>query len=309
FDFSLWSQNLKHEIGQPDNFGTLRLRGPILAKRNGTNQPIQKLFPLPQDLVEFQNGWQILTPQIKKVWQMNWKGKLQPLLPPLESEPKKFETGLAYLQNNVNNLKLCKAKHLFEREARFGVRLDSKIKCSKESYFYQIEFVRLHDGVGLLLEANGLSLNPSGLLQLGGESRAAHYELVKDSLDLAKDNRLKNQSLRFKIYFAAPTIFKQGWLPQSIKLQADDNYIGNWQGIEVKLVAAALGKIQSIGGRDISQRDKQRLIQRAVPAGSVYFFEVLDGSSSEKVFKAFDSKCVSDVDSEIGFGFCYIGEW
>lgn len=327
FDFRHWSQKLQNEIGQPNNFGALNLRGPVLAKRKNTNQAVQRFFPSPQDAVKFKNGWHILAPQATSSCVTNWRGNLQPLLPPASSEPEKCEIGwicedalLAYLQHDVSGFqnhskikdKFLKPDELFKREARFGVQIDSHPKRRMEGNLYQIEFMRLREDVGLLVEVNGLSLHQSGLLQLGGESRAARYESITANLDLPTDGRLStsNQPLRFKLYFATPAIFKQGWLPEAVMLQASDDYIGNWQGLEVKLLAAALGRAQPIGGRDISQKDKQRIIQRAVPAGSVYFLEVLDSyHNAQDVLTAFDGKCVSDVDAQIGFGLCYVGGW
>src|SRR5205085_9049367 len=127
---------------------------------------------------------------------------------------------------------------------------------------YQIEFMRLRADVGLLVEVNGLRLTSSDLLQLGGESRAARYETSTTDLNLATAGRLNNsnQPLRFKLYFATPAIFKQGWVPDDIKLQTNGDYIGNWYGMDVKLIAAALSRAQPIGGRDISKRDVQRVI-------------------------------------------------
>lgn len=318
FDFRRWSQALQNEIGQPDNFGALNLRGPVLAKRKNANQ-VQPFFSLPQDVAEYQNGWQILTPQTPPTWKLNWQGNLQPLLPPAGSEPKKFESGwlcedalLAYLKGNVCGLHVHTSDKLFERESRFGVQIDSYPKRPTEGNLYQIEFMRLRTDVGLLVEVNGINLNRSGLLQLGGESRAARYHTITTNLDLSTAGRLSigNQPLHFKLYLATPAIFKQGWLPDNIKLQANGDYTGSWRGVDVKLIAAALSRAQPIGGRDISQKDKQRILQRAVPAGSVYFFEVTDAGKQEAdVMNAFDGKCVSDADAQIGFGLCYIGGW
>lgn len=327
FHFSQWSQALRNEIGQPDNFGALNLRGPVLAKRIGANQTAQRFFPLPQDAVKFKSRWHILTPQPSTDFKTNWSGNLQPLLPPAGSEPEKCEIGwvdedalLAYLQRDESGFqnysndkdKFLKSDELFTRESRFGVQIDSRPKRPTEGNLYQIEFMRLREDVGLLIEVSGLGLNGNGLLQLGGEARAARYETTTTNLDLLTAGRLSdgNKPLRFKIYFATPAIFRRGWLPETITLQANDDYTGTWRGVEVKLLAAALGRAQPIGGRDISQKDIQRNIQRAVPAGSVYFLEVLDSKrNAQDVLTAFDGKCVSDVDAQIGFGLCYVGGW
>src|SRR5918992_4003818 len=66
FDYRKWSSGLKAEIGEPprrdpqgnyepDNFGALHLRGPLVAKRNGDGA--QRFFPLPEDVTRLQDVW------------------------------------------------------------------------------------------------------------------------------------------------------------------------------------------------------------------------------------------------------------
>lgn len=318
FHYSQWSEGLRSEIGQPNDFGALNLRGPIVARRKSVGQ-VQRFFPIPQDVAKYQNGWEVLAPQNGLNWKVNWPGNLLPLLPPPGSEPEKFDGGwicedglAAYLKGNVCGLHVHGHEALFQREPRFGIQIDGHSKQAAEGQLYQVEFMRLRADVGLLVEVDGLTLGSDGLLQLGGESRAARYETVTTNFDLANGERLSdsNQPLRFKLYLASPAIFRAGWLPEDIIMQPGGDYTGNLRQIDVKLVTAAVGRAQPIGGRDISQRDAQRPLQRAVPAGSVYFFEVLDTSlKANDVLQAFDGKCVSDIDKEIGFGLCYVGGW
>jgi hypothetical protein len=75
----------------------------------------------------------------------------------------------------------------------------------------------------------------------------------------------------------------------------------------MKLVSVAIGKAQSIGGRDIARGDVQRPMRRVVPAGSVYLFET--EATVDQIMKEFDGQCLSDVGAEIGFGLTYIGGW
>jgi CRISPR-associated protein Cmr3 len=316
FDYHHWSEALQAEIGQPHNFGALRLRGPLLARRAPTGQ-LQRFFPVPQDVTDCKSGWQILTPQSWPEAKANWKANLLPLLPPSGEEPKAFRSGwicedtlLGYLKGNVCGLHVHRQEKLFVRESRFGVQIDSRPKRPTEGRLYQIEFMRLLEGCGVLVEVSGLALQSSGLLQIGGEARAGSYTTVTTPFDLATDGRVADQPSRFKLYFATPAVFTKGWLPQALDLQADGGYSGNWRGVDVKLLAAAISRAQPIGGRDISQHDQQRVIQRAVPAGSVYHFEISgSGVSGQDLLSAFDGQCVSDVDPEIGFGLCYVGGW
>ncbi len=314
FDYRRWSDALKSEIGQPDNFGSLRLRGPLVAKREGNS--VKPLFLLPLDVIRLQGGWHILAPRFASHLKVNWRqSALQLLLPPDESEPCKFEVGwlsekelLIYLGGGtLSDASVTQTDSLFRHEARFGVQIDSKPKRPPEGMLYQVEFVRLHDGVGLLLEVGGVSLPDVGLLQMGGEARSGRYESVSPLLPLPRDKRVLpvvGNNLRFKLYFATSAIFHSGWLPKWLNPQS---LSGRYNGVEVRLISAAVGRSQPIGGRDISKRDRQRPVRRAVPAGSVYFFET--EASEDDVFQAFDGQCLSDADAQIGFGFCFVGGW
>ncbi len=314
FDYRKWSDALIGEIGQPDTFGKLlRLRGPLVAKRQG-NGGVQRYFPLPLDLTKLQNGWHILPPHPAPDLQTNWHHKdLQPLLPS-PGEPMKFD--LVWLDDSAFSAYLSgtaptddtvtKTGCLYGHESRFGVQIDSRLKRPADGMLYQVEFVRLEADIGLLVEVEGVTLSSSGLLQLGGEARAGHYETVTTGVTLSLDGRLTDgvKPLRFKVYFATPALFGHGWLPDAIDVRT---LKGNWRGIDLKLIAAAIGKSQAIGGRDIAGGDSQRAIRRAVPAGSVYFFETQ--ATADEVLAAFDGQCVCDAeaDRQIGFGLGYVG--
>jgi len=314
FDFTKWPATLRAEIGQPDDFGALQMRGPLLAKRreDGT---LERFFPLPADIVKLTNGWLVLSPDPSASIQTNWATGLQPLLPAVGSEAEKFESGwldsdslLAYLGGNQNGLNVpVSNEDLFQREPRLGIGVDSLAKKTVEGMLYQVEFVRLQENVGLLVEFSGVSLILPGTLQIGGEARAARYALSPTGIDLSQTQRLTSDGkpLRLKMYLASPTFFGRGWLPQAID---PHTLSGNWRGIELKLIAAALHKPQSIGGRDLARRDVQRPMKRAVAAGSVYFWET--SASARDVFASFDGQCVSDgPEAQIGFGLCYTGGW
>jgi CRISPR-associated protein Cmr3 len=303
------------DVGGPNDSGKLRLRGPILAKRVGAN--CERLFPLPLDVTKLKSGWHVLSPSEQKL-QANWPSSgLRPLLPPPDSEPEKFEPGwlceeafLAYLRRRDCRWEPFAQKDLFESEPRFGVEIDSGPKQQVEGRFYQIGFVRPAKDVGLLVEVDGIEFPkadlPSGLLQLGGEARAGYYATVDKGMGFPPEGRLTpgHPPLRFKLYLATPAIFNNGWLPGWINRQS---MRGTRDGVALELVAAAVGKPQPIGGRDLTRSDQQRPIHRAVPAGSVYFFTT--EAKREEVFKTFDGRCVSDRDTEIGFGLCYVGGW
>lgn len=301
------------DVGTPDDFGALQMRGPLIARCS--KDGAKPFFPHPQDAVKLKDGWHVLSPQQVQSFQANWSDVLQPLMPPRYSEPEKFELGWLSADELANYLSgkkfdVTDSKSLFDREHRFSVEIEGIAKRSREGNLFAIEFIRPHQDVGLLLEIAGVTLPEGGLLALGGEARAGSYKTVATGLDLPRDGRMPHgagEKTRFKLYFATPAIFDQGWLPRDI---GTGTLHGIWRGIDLTLVSAAVGKPQHIGGFDMAAnngRGGQKPMRRAVPAGSVYFFETAD--SAANVMAAFDGKCVSDVDPQIGFGLCYVGDW
>jgi CRISPR-associated protein Cmr3 len=187
---------------------------------------------------------------------------------------------------------------VLERESRFHVGIDSQVKRPHQGdsggHLFQIEFVRLLPGIGLWVEANGVSLPIEGILQIGGEGKAARYHEVNAIPSLTAGGPAQG---RFKLYFATPAYFASGWQPN------------NWgqfiTGGAVRLVAAAVPRPQPIGGFDIARR-QHKPMHRFVPAGSVFFFE-----SDDQVMVP---EIITDDDGpvqlgQIGFGQVFVGRW
>jgi CRISPR-associated protein Cmr3 len=159
-----------------------------------------------------------------------------------------------------------------------------------------VEYIRPENKVGLLVEMEGYSWPQSGLLRLGGESRAASYTEVNANLAITTKPIL-NLPSRFKVYFATPTWFSDGWKPKDWKVFFDG---------EVILRAAALTRYQSIGGFDFSKK-RHKPSRRFVPAGSVYYFEC---TGSAGIRSDLLQNALTEWGAEIGFGQYIISkEW
>ena len=199
-------------------------------------------------------------------------------------------------------------EHLFARESRFGVGLDSQVKRPQEGLLYQVEFVRPRTDVGLLVEVDNSQLaNPiqwpdDRLLAIGGESRGGCYRILDNYIPPKPQLPQVSQDgkTRLRLYFATPTWFAGGWTAANW---------GNWlQGGDLRMVAAAVRRAQSLGGARVDTSSQagnfQKTMQRYVPAGSVFFFEA-DGTVT------YTGKPVTDSPDEgkIGFGQVLFGTW
>lgn len=192
-------------------------------------------------------------------------------------------------------------RKLFLREDRLGIGLDDATRTTAESeagggLLYEAEFVRVKNEVGLEVEFEGLpGLNAwpeRGALRMGGEGHGGRYEPSNSPAWPTIPNPLPEH---FKVYFATPTYFEDGWRPKTW-----DRFFAG----KVELKTAAVGRYQSIGGFDVAAGE-QKAARRYVPAGSVYYFEC---QGEVKPQETLVNRAITDDGAEIGFGQVIIKE-
>lgn len=305
------AQPLIQQIGVPGrDYGQLRLCGPFVAKRNEDGS-ITRYFPLPADVVKAGEIYSVAKPLAHHPFRSNLPAGLRPLWA-RTSEPLKETHGWLSEQEfqkylaGQTDFYVTAESDLLVREPRFGIALEYLPRRPQEGLLYQMEFLQLKDGVGFALEVDGIApFQPQrGFVQIGGEARAARYEVLSNPLPpLPTPNPLPP---RFKIILLTPAWFTDGWQPQG----------GNWapffNGAKVQLVAAALPRAQALGGAFTDdqrrQKDFQKTMRRFVAAGSVFFFES-DGPLIAGG-KPFTETPVWEGDfGQIGFGCAVITNW
>lgn len=189
-------------------------------------------------------------------------------------------------------------------EPKVGIGRNNITRVAAESALYRVGMQRLKNEMGktlnFVVEFSGFDLEEKGVLKMGGEGKAVSYQEEKDlNLDFEK---VDISAGFFKIYLATPAIFTKGWLPDWIDEQT---MIGTYGDLKIKLLTVALGKSLSIGGFDIDKR-QPKTMYKAVPQGSVYYFQLLEGTS-EDVFRAFHQQSISDKKAKEGFGCSLVG--
>jgi len=199
---------------------------------------------------------------------------------------------------NIGSFK--KEEDLITRESKIGIGLNRQTKTTQEGLLYRVEMLRYKD-LKIVIDFEGLDLPDSGLMKLGGEAKGATYQQI-ESLDIPKIEKISSHI--FKLYLLTPAIFDNGWYPSWIDKEND--FIGNFNGFKLKLIASATGKYQSIGGFDIKKREPKEMM-KAVPMGSVYYFEILEGDR-DKIIEAFNLFLISDEKIEEGYGLVVVGD-
>lgn len=292
--------------GEPANF---TIKGPFLMKED------KLIFKVPYDLVKLkdEDGKVFLLNFIKKPsllvsdfpfdYGLLWRGKENVDDTVGWMEQLNFED---YLKGRRQEFGFEKDGTFYKLENKTGISIDKIRGTVEEGRLYRFTMVRLVEDTSIVLKIEGIEeFDDKGVLQLGGERKAVAFEKMgKDSFEDLENLDLNLETGMFKIYLATPAIFKKGWLPDWID---EKTLEGEFKGIRVKLLTCAIGKYITIGGWDMA-KGKSKPLKKAVPAGSVYYFKILNEVDKERVREIFHFKNISDEKAEEGFGLSIMGE-
>ncbi len=217
-----------------------------------------------------------------------------------------------YLQGSAKTLQYISLDDYTVAEPKIGIKRQRSTGTVEEGMLYRVDMRRLASArefgkelqeISFCVEFSGLPIAERGLFRLGGEGKIAAYQPSKAEGVAAP----QLQGKRFKLYLATPALFAQGWLPSWIDPKTLQG-TGEYQHLGLHLETAVLGKPIPIGGFQRRTRNNPagpKIMRRAVPAGSVYYFHV-DGDTQDAV-RAFHQQCISDDDAQQGFGLAFVG--
>jgi CRISPR-associated protein Cmr3 len=314
-------------IGSRTHYGRFRIVSIAVARRekDGT---LERLFPAPAFLQKDEEKNIVrLRPEPLDDVRSNIPDGMQYLWPDGKAEGKLKSVGWL---TESNLLKALRWETLTEEdtinedvirifEPRLGIGMNNQKKSTEEGLLYQMRMVRMNhtiesdhvygfvvdvrlsqssEGTNQFIDDSQarklLRLPEDGWITLGGERRAARFEII-DSPQSAKANRLEEARHGTMVYLATPAAFNEGWKPI------------NWQPTQWSHplptpLAAAIDRYQPVGGWLLTPGTAggtNKPIRRCVPAGSVYFFE-----KPVTVAQPF-----TDHGWQIGYGLAYAGDW
>jgi len=294
--------SISREIGgKGQDYGTLKLRGPYLARKNGGEW--QRYYPLPADVVKDKEKDEYHRLVLKKErlianWPVDHPYYLA--LPIRKAEPAFGWISTADLQAYLIKgaapewEAVLRGEQIYRVENRFNFKVDRAPYRPERQYLTETGLIRLCPDIALEVEVEGVSAwqPQEGYLGIGGEARTGYYQIVNPAEPaIPGSNPLPSQ---FVLYFVTPAWFKNGWQPEDWS-----QWFG---GVSVRLVAAAVNRAERIGGWDIAQGEKP--MKAYVPAGSVYYFEC-NGEVT------YNGQPITDdlTEGQIGFGQVLIGQW
>lgn len=318
---------LPPELGSAEDPGPLRVRGPFLGRSVGDR--VVTRHPLPADAVVSRGrdgtlrvfprdpdapapGWARSDAEATLPWARVPVGEEWSEEPPAALEAPELTR---YLRGEEVQLPSSEVEErggfglgLACPEARTGVALEPGRRTVREGHLYTAEFVRLRAG-GVLVADVWLDGQPlpveEGVLQLGGEARVARFRAApEEDWDLEETQRALAGSRRLRLYLLTAAPFPAGSLPPGLERGE-----GVLAGRRVRVLAAFVGRPERIGGFDLA-RGRPRPSRLAVPAGSVYLCELLDGEVDDAVVHALHGRSlfpVGSAEERLGWGQVLVG--
>jgi CRISPR-associated protein Cmr3 len=302
--------------------------GPVLVVEDGKGSWIPA-FPAPADVVAFESpgdGVELrpLRPaQSKEGEGANYPpGGLHPLLMQgwREEKPSEGAAGFWTSAFTLEWLAHTGAGHFTrqprgirfefpERHKRMHVSINPGTQVAEDRMLFATEGLEfggrgLRKAIGARIRYDGRRWPAiESVAPLGGERRlACWYEqpiLWPEAIEGLKE------LARVRLQLVTPACFREGWKPGWL----ETGLVPGCEGLRLRLIAAAVPRATAISGWDFTKnslQDNPRATRFLAPAGSVYFFEKVEGDPSALWLKSISD---SEQDRRDGFGLVLCGGW
>ncbi len=183
-------------------------------------------------------------------------------------------------------------------ESKIGIARNDQTHGVQESMLYRIGQLRYDDKLEMQIEFEGLELPPYGFFKMGGKGNSVSYKLDRNE-DLTIEQGVVENARFLKVYLETATFFQNGWIPDGIAQDTLEGFIDNR---EVVLLGACVGRHQMIGGFDLKKQVSKPL-RMAVPAGSIYLFELKETVTTCKSKRI---RFGEENDRKQGYGSAYV---
>ncbi len=291
-----------------DPTADLKIKGIYLSKDGNLMAPVPRDLVCPKEkMTESKKEYELVQLQMTENKYISSNMKLSYILT-YPDEVENLQNGFldigslnGYLNCHTGNLTAIDIKdgHVLQ-ENKTGIGRNKKTRTAEEHMLYTIQMNRVVN-LSLMVDYEGIELPESGMTKMGGEGKIVSY---RQNVPLSTIESPEIENKMFKIFLMTPAFFENGWIPGWID---KENLIGKKDNLTVKLIAAALGKYIPIGGFDMKKKIPKEM-RRAVPAGSVYYFEIQKGTIAEAI-EIFHLKSISEFGTDReGFGVAIVGK-
>jgi CRISPR-associated protein Cmr3 len=199
-------------------------------------------------------------------------------------------------------------------EPKIGIGRDRQTNTAREGALYRVGMTRLEskregNTVSFFAQLKNLELEESGFVRLGAENKVGTYKPAAYSPpEIPQD---WGDTGIFRLYLFTPAILEKGIIPSWIN---DEDFTGEIAGIKVRLLTCTVGRFLSFGGFDVKAQ-KPKKMWKAVPPGSVYYFEVVDKSNIRAQMQSITNHFIvqgnlfSEQRQNEGLGICFIAKY
>lgn len=209
-----------------------------------------------------------------------------------------------YLNEGLEeDLVFTDSKKIYQIEPKIGIGLNNLTRSSSDGKLYRVGMLRMNEDENedgnfektqIVVEYDfGFDFIPKKL-RFGAENKISQVingEMPDLSIKLNDSNYLK-------IILKTPAFFNKGWNPNLEKRFPD---------LHISLIAAFVGKSQNYGGWNIADKTP-KIMKKAVPAGSVFYYKIDENQNSSEVMNLVSSMLsISEDRANEGFGLFSIG--
>lgn len=179
------------------------------------------------------------------------------------------------------------AEAVHRADSRLGVGLDSATRTASQGLLYTTDGhafsppapgdgARDYVATGFVVgvEGTGDLLPDEGMLRLGGDGRSARYRRVSFAPPGLSPERASGGG-RFRLVLLTPGLFANGWIPDGVEPEGATLMLRNAE-FSARLVCAAVPRHEVVSGWNLLRWAPKPAL-RAVPAGSVYWFDDFQG--------------------------------
>ena len=307
---------LLSQLGTPTDVGSFRLADCGLVRKNAKIN--ERIYPLPSDLVlqkltKDDNSLTLYALQPQNL-ASDFLGSYQGQLAILKAPAGKPEGGYwlneagfrAYLKGEKPNLShLIKTSDLWKSDWRLGIALDNQSRTASDGQIYTTEAIALQKDIFLTVSITGANDFPQkGTLRLGGDGRAAGFEVATHSLlptIQAKDKRIK-------LLLTSPAIFSNGSELPSLQDLKDGRIY--FDGGSARVVTTSIPRHHVISGWDLAKW-QPKPAERVVPTGAIYWLDDIQYSGTS-LQTALQDLLLCHLDPQRkaeGYNGCILANW
>lgn len=342
-----WAETQGSQYDYPNNAEKLvkkRVLGPLLTRTNTETSESEVLYPVPADslcLNDDNEGKKIFRMYPESIDNEDAGTDLpNNLLPvfldteskakPAKDAPKYWtqEAMTSWLKDSTQAIDANSQVVSLPIETRTHVGIDYKTKSNLKSHLFHtsgLDFSATQKPRQQSAKPEQLGWNKYqyGLLNwfqedmpdcyrtIGGEARLGHIQKQQDLWPNCPKELTKAfiQYNSFRLILATPAIFNNGYLPAWL----DDELKGTLGNMQVQLRAVSIARWQAGTSWDMadpkSKKGKgMRAIKRLAPAGSVYWFDILNGGQGAELTEHWLTS-ISDERGKDGYGLILPGIW